>query len=607
MDQLAIRSFPGSRDVVSEGRDLGFWDAVGSAAPKTADATNGLHFPPGNCLPFWDGSQGQAVESDSPRTHSALLFGSRPTTNYLPFIGPNRSQQHILWQSYLQNVAPLVTVVHRPSLEQLLAQANKPEVVIDEANKALLFAVYFSAVISMTSAQCLDKLGEQQEKAIRRYRFAVEQALTRADFMNSPNMTLLQSAVLYLICIRLHDEQNFVWTMIAVVLRLAQRLELHHESALSDKLPIDAEMCRRLWWHISVLDVQCAEDLCTEPMIHDGQSDTRLPLNINDNDLIRGATDFPNERLGFTDMTFSLIRFQIATTYRVLKHALIVQPDISAQDMVARRQQLVFDVERRLYEKHLQYCNTSVTIHWLSSTICQLVLSKLRLYIYPAVTPGDRPTTDSVAKIHDFLFATSVDIIELSVLLETSRRDFGNWNWVFKNSNQWNAIAFVLAELCVRPPGPAVDRAWLAITSTYNSWKSQDSQAQNKNWPAISQLMDRATQARRRQLGLACGDEPTLLLQYRRPFPMVGPRSSDTIDDPRQPQPGWSHTLSHSFEPLSIPNHTSNTLNAQSLPMNSFPSVPDSRSGVDNHLGDLLENDFFASVEFPPKTVLDLF
>ncbi|GKZ40051.1 hypothetical protein AbraIFM66950_002089, partial [Aspergillus brasiliensis] len=281
-------------------------------------------------------------------------------------------------------------------------------------------------------------------------------------------------------------------------------------------------------------------------------------------------------------------------------------PNVSAQDMVAHRQQLVSDLERRLYEKHLQYCNTSVTIHWLSSTTCQLVLSKLRLYVYPVVTPGERPKTDSIAKTHDFLLATSVDIIELSVLLETSRRDLGNWNWVFRNNNQWNAIVFVLAELCVRPPGPDVDRAWLAITSTHNSWKSRDSQA-NKNWPAISRLMNRAIQARRRQLGLACGDESTLTLQYRRPFPMVGPRSSDTIDDPRQPQPGWSHTLSHSFAPLSTPNHTSNTLNAQSLPMNSFPSVPESRSGVDNRLGDLLENDFFASVDFPPKTVLDLF
>ncbi|KAF7180936.1 hypothetical protein CNMCM7691_000065 [Aspergillus felis] len=606
-DQLAGGLVPGRRDVVSEGRYLGYWDTARSATEETADKTNGLRCPSVNSLPFLNGKQSRAVELDSPETHNVLLFGPQPTAYPFPFVGPNPSQQRLLWQSYLENVAPLVTIVHRPSLEQLLAQASRSEYVIDKPSKALLFAVYLSAITSMTSAQCLDKLGEQQEELICRYRFAVEQALTQADFINSHSLNLLQSAVLYLICIRRHDKQNFVWTMIAVVLRLAQRLELHRESALSVKSPIDIEMSRRLWWHISILDVQCAEDYRTEPMIHDGQYDTRFPLNINDNDLTPGATEFPSERLGFTDMTFSLIRFQITATYRVLKRSLTVQSNISAEDIVIYRQQLVADLERRLYENYLQYCNTAITVHWLCSTISRLVLSKLRLYVYDAVTLGDMPTTEPMAKVHEFLFATSVDIIELSVLLETSKRDPGNWSWVFKNNNQWNALAFVLAELCVRSPGPDVDRAWLAVTSAYNSWNSQDTQAQKEIWPVISRLMVRATDAKRRQLGLSCGDGSILTRQYCRPFPVVGPRPSGRIDDLRQPLPRWSQVLPHNSEPSLAPNHSYNMLNDLSLPVNGLAGVPELGSGVDNRFSDLLEDDLFSSIDFPPNPILDLF
>lgn len=550
----------------------------------------------------------RAVELDSPETHNALLFGPQPTTYPLPFVGPNTSQRRILWQSYLENVAPLVTIVHRPSLEQLLEQANKSEDVIDKPRKALLFAVYLSAITSMTPAQCLEKIGEQQEQAICRYRFAVEQALTQADFINSHSLNLLQSAVLYLICIRRHDKRNFVWTMIAVVWRLAQRLGLHRESALSAKSPIEIEMSRRLWWHISVVDVQCAEDNRTEPMIQDGQYDTRFPLNINDNDLILGATEFPREHLGFTDMTFSLIRFQITASYRVLKRSLTVQPNVSAEDMVTHRQQIVTDLERRLHENHLQYCNTGNTIHWLCSTISRLVLSKLRFYVYDAVIPGKIPTTDRMAKIHEFLFATSVDIIELSVLLEISQRDVGNWTWVFKNNNQWNALAFVLAELCVRPSGPDVDRAWLAVTSAYNLWNSQDTQAQKEIWPGISRLMDQAIQAKRHQLGLeSCRDVSTLTRQYCRPFPVVvGPGHLGRIDDHlREPLPELSQPLCQNSESLSIPNYSYNMMNTPSLLVKGLTGVPESGLGLDSRFRDSLEDDFFSNIGLPPNTILD--
>ncbi|KAF5859803.1 hypothetical protein ETB97_002412 [Aspergillus alliaceus] len=597
-DQLAGGAVPGRQDVVSEGRGFA---PLGMACSATANAvrsaqvtwhavgTSGVHGPSVNSPPFLHCRQNRSVLSGSPETRNTLLFGLQHVTCPLLFIGSNTSQQRVLWQSYLDNVAPLVSIMHRRTLEELLTQASKRTEVINKPRKAILLAVYLSAITSMTPAQCLDKLGERQEEAIHRYRLAVENALTQADFINSHSLELLQSAVLYLICVRRLDQGSFAWTMLAIVLRLAQRLELDRESTLSAKTPITTEMSRRLWWHIVVLDVQCAEDHRTEPMVQDGQYDTRFPLNINDNDLVPGATEFPRERFGFTDMTFSLIRFQIAAAYLVLKRSSTTHPNASMEDMVTHRQQLVTDLEQRLYEKYLKSCNPAIAMHSFCCAVSQLVLSKLRLYVYNGVSPGGTPTTESMAKIHEFLFATSVDIIELSVFLETSQRDTGNWSWVFKNNNQWNAVAFALAELCVRVSGPDVDRAWLAITSAYNLWNWRDAKG---TWPAIPRLTDRALQARRNLLGLARNDGSAFTRDYCRPWP----------EDLRPPPPKRSQGAYHP-KPSSTLNHSYNMSNAPS----SLVNITESDLSADSRFGDLLEDDIFSNFNIPPNTILGLF
>ncbi|KAJ5617305.1 fungal-specific transcription factor domain-containing protein [Penicillium hordei] len=554
-------------------------------------------------------SQGQAnaIEIEMHGINSMLPFGRKLVAHNLPSICPNPLQRQAIWQSYLENVAPLVTVVHRPSLEKLLAQVNESEDTLEKADKALVFAVYLSAIISMTPAQCFDKLGEQQESAIAWYRLAVEQALTEADLFNSHDFTLLQSAVLYLISIRRHDKGHLVWTMTAVVLRLAQKLEFHRESALSVTSPMDAEMSRRLWWHILVLDVQSAEDHRTEPLIHDGQFDTKFPLNINDEDLVLGDKDFPCERSGYTNMTFSLIRFEITATYRLLKYSSFRQPDISAEDLLASRQQHVIGLERRLREKYLRHSTTSATVHWLCATISWLVLAKLRVSVYDTLMSGDMWNMELNASIREFLFATSIDVIELSAILETSQKNLGNWTWIFKNNNQWRALSFVLVELCLHPMGNDVDRAWRAIDHAFSLWESQDACAQKDIWSIVSQLKERAIQARRRQLVNFRIPASTLARQYCRSFPVVESQHLNDGNDVRQPLSTCTETPSCSPEHSSRMHYSWPAWNPPDL--SAFGSVEDPGlvSGINTSAGDLPENLYFSHTGSLSDHVLGFF
>ena len=98
-----------------------------------------------------------------------------------------------------------------------------------------------------------------------------------------------------------------MWVATGIAIRIAQSIGLHRDGALM-RLPVLAtEVRRRLFWELRLIDLGCAED-CGFLPTHIYGADTRLPLNINDDDISSGDVIPPVERKGFTDMTYALVR-----------------------------------------------------------------------------------------------------------------------------------------------------------------------------------------------------------------------------------------------------------------------------------------------------------
>lgn len=193
-------------------------------------------------------------------------------------------------------MAPLLMVVHKPTVRNLIINAAMNGDSLDKSNEALVFVIYLAAVISMPPEQCLAELGDDRDTTISRFRFATEQALARANLLNSLNINLLQAAVLFTSCVHRLDHNRFVWTMASVILRLATGLGLHRDGTHFGLSPFETEMRRRLWWHIVIADVRTSEDHGTDPMINEWMYDTRMPLNINDDDINPESKTFSRAR-----------------------------------------------------------------------------------------------------------------------------------------------------------------------------------------------------------------------------------------------------------------------------------------------------------------------
>ena len=117
---------------------------------------------------------------------------------------PSESHRATLFQFYFANVAPICKVLHRPTANTYLSGADE---LLNHTTgrfkfgsiEACTFAMYFAAVTSMSTQDCMTHFGEEKHVLLARYRRSTETALTQADFMNSREIVTLQAFTLYIV------------------------------------------------------------------------------------------------------------------------------------------------------------------------------------------------------------------------------------------------------------------------------------------------------------------------------------------------------------------------------------------------------------------------
>ena len=312
--------------------------------------------------------------------------------------------------------------------------------------------------------------GTEKSVLIHKYRFALEQALAKAEFLTKPDFTVVQAFMLFLVLVRRHDDTRFAWTLTALLIRLSQALGLHRDGTHFPNLtPFQIEMRRRLFWAVCVLDLRSAEDQGTDLNIVAGTFDTRLPLNINDGDICPESTCLPESREGTTDMAFSLIRYEICSLSRRLH---TVSSGMSpaypgdAGKSLEEREALLNEVSQRVQQRLLK--DVSNSMFWVASTVTRVIVAKMTLVIYQPVLfpgPGNEVLTDDVRAR---LLNAALDVFEYSHILNTDPR-CKQWQWLFQTWSHWHALAYTLIEVSHHSWGPRAERAWAALNLTFQS------------------------------------------------------------------------------------------------------------------------------------------
>ncbi|KAJ5178984.1 hypothetical protein N7492_002194 [Penicillium capsulatum] len=528
-----------------------------------------------------DHSSSDEDDAPSPETspsasHDGFLFGFHSLSHSLREFHPPLPKVSKFWEIYRENVAPLITILHRPTARNLLVEAAQHPESLDKNSEALVFSIYLSAIVTLSPAECVSRLGEERSTAVKRYRFVVEQAMARADLLNTQSLVLLQAAVLFLICVRREDDTKFVWSMTSVILRLAQGLGVHRDGTNFALKPFETEMRRRLWWHICLMDVRTSEDHGTDPLIHENLYDVRLPLNVNDDDIYPEMIEAPTEREGCTDVTFCLIRCEITSALRRANYAC---PNNrlrlgTASPSLDQCERMIQIVSSRVEERYIRHCDMNVPIQWASATVARLILAKLWLVVHHPMTRRDRATNMSQAT-RESLFHTAIEVLEFGRLLEADPKT-AKWGWLFRTNMQWHGVAFVLSEVCVRPICPVSDRAWNAVSGLFSDWKLSATNKKGMLWRPLTALMKRAAATRAKQ-------QAELRLQFGPQPPSLSPTTGNFVL-------GNQHNLPQIHMPTESPTVSPNSQTNSSIMAETPPLNVDITSGPWETLQNIFPN-----------------
>lgn len=395
-----------------------------------------------------------------------------------------------LWNIYLLNVDPLIKILHRPTLgKEIETFALSPQNQLHPSKNALLFAIYFAAVSTLSNKESVRQLGETQDVLIRRYRTGCEKALAVADYLNSSELASLQAATLYVTLLRVSSVGRSSWVLTSMIVRIGQAMNLHRDGDGRRFRPFEAEMRRRLWYFICVLDVRGAEDRGSDSILTSTSYNTIRPTNIDDD-------AFGPDSTSLTPKATHAENVICMCTARCSVFGYIIHPhgrSTDGESTVHTEDELITHV-RALENDFIHNADPTFLPSRYASEVARMVILKLWLIVqYPySATPTVAPMRVS----RETMLRTAVSVMDLQQRLtgEPFRERFAWWTNCYV---QWHPLAVTLAELCIQTEGELVERAWRTVETVYPLWKETVADtSRGPLWRPIKKLYKKAKEAR---------------------------------------------------------------------------------------------------------------
>ena len=117
----------------------------------------------------------------------------------LSSLNPSPDQALCLWTVFSEKVDPHCKILHKPTARSALLESEAGQGGLAKGMEPLAFSIYFAAIMKMSQGECITYLQEDRSMLLTKYRFAVEQALARAEFLTSAEMPTLQALAIFMV------------------------------------------------------------------------------------------------------------------------------------------------------------------------------------------------------------------------------------------------------------------------------------------------------------------------------------------------------------------------------------------------------------------------
>ena len=380
-----------------------------------------------------------------------------------------------LWQTFLDNVNPMVKLVHAPSLQPAMEKAVSNTERVPKSFEALMFAMYSIAVLSLSETECHETLAESRAILLSRYVAATKTALVRAKFMSSTSMIVLQALTLHILCIRISYEPRAVWNLTGVAMRLADSMGMRFDGTLLGLSPFETEIRRRIWWQLRMHDFRAAE-LSGQPKFRDFELDDttpRPPANVDDCDLYPGMSEAPVESTKPTEMIWCMFRSELATFATTQKVKLQKQGKVMAtseeypaMDNLKIKDDFIQKLVDMLETKYVRYCDPTQPLQFLTLLGARVATNLMRFMSHH---PRRWAKLDHVPDSEkQLVWSIVIQLLKQYNIMQTSPQ-LHRFAWNAPYFFQWHAVIHILDTLRAEPLHPDAIKAWRLIDSLYEN------------------------------------------------------------------------------------------------------------------------------------------
>ena len=290
--------------------------------------------------------------------------------------------------------------------------------------------------------------------------------------------------------------------MTGLVIRMAQYLGLQRDGTHFEQLtPFEIEMRRRAWWAMCMLDLRASEDQGTDLTITSDSFDTKTPLNINDADINPESKEMPRERDGVTDMSFARISAGLCDIMRQIMATGVRDDTAGLED----QNRMLNEIYQKYEQGYFQHTTESGNIaYWVGVTIARLTMAKMTLIVFLPVLFSS-PSEHFSDEIRTKLLVSAIEVAEYNHALNAEQA-CRQWRWLYQSYTHWHAIVYLMIEISQRPWSTIVERAWVAL---HSSWLIPAQTTINKKlriWIPLRKLMTKARKHRDAELNRLWAD-----------------------------------------------------------------------------------------------------
>ncbi|KAK4154019.1 fungal-specific transcription factor domain-containing protein [Chaetomidium leptoderma] len=277
-----------------------------------------------------------------------LLMGATAATEIeLRAELPPKSTVLALCARYFNSMDNAANIIHPPTFHQQLRNHWQDPSKTPIMWLALLYSVLCMAMLSY------QKIGDEPPEwkgrvleLANEYRLRTVQCLIAGDY-TKPAQYTVEAMMLYCFCeySTRWDADLGLWIIVSIVVRIALRMGYHRDGKWFPTLtPFEAEMRRRTWALVRMLDVFFSHQVSLPSMISEHDCDTELPRNIHDEEFGPDTKVLPPSRPK-TEAT--AVSYMIAKVELCQQLGIILQATGRVKNQVHYDEILRFDAKLR--------------------------------------------------------------------------------------------------------------------------------------------------------------------------------------------------------------------------------------------------------------------